>query len=149
MCETLGVTTSGFYAWQTRGPSTRQRADLLLGDRIEAIFKGARSTYCRPRIPAGLRDAGIAISKRSAAASMRERNIYGALRPKWTTTTVRNQNAGPTPDFVHRKFIAEHPDQLWVADMTYIPTWFGFLYLALVLDVCSRLVVGWAMANHL
>ena len=149
MCEALGVTASGFYAWHSRGPSARKRAGLLLGDRIEAIFKGSRSTYGRPRIQAELRDAGIAISNRRAARLMRERNIYGASRHKWTTTTVRNPNARPAPDLVDRKFIADRPDQLWVADITYIPTWSGFPYLAVVLDACSRRVVGWAMANHL
>jgi putative transposase len=149
MCKTLGVTTSGFYAWQSRAPSEHRRADLLLGDRIEAIFKSSRSTYGRPRIQAELRDAGIAISNRRAARLMRERNIYGASRCKWTITTVRNPHARPAPDLVDRKFIAERPDQLWVADITYIPTWSGFLYLAVVLDACSRRVVGWAMANHL
>jgi putative transposase len=149
MCEAFGVTTSGFYAWRSRGPSARQRADFLLGDRIEAIFKGSRSTYGRRRILAELRDAGIAISNRRAARLMRERNIYGTSRRKSTTTTVRNPNARPAPDLVDRKFIAERPDQLWVADITYIPTWSGFLYLAVVLDACSRRVVGWAMANHL
>jgi putative transposase len=143
------VQTGATPAWQSRGPSARKRADLLLGDRIEAIFKGSRSTYGRPRIQAELRDAGIAISNRRAARLMRERNIYGASRRKWTTTTVRNPNARPAPDLVDRKFIAARPDQLWVADITYIPTWSGFLYLAVVLDACSRRVVGWAMANHL
>ena len=149
MCKTLGVTTSGFYAWQSRAPSEHRRADLLFGDRIEAIFKSSRSTYGRPRIQAELRDAGIAISNRRAARLMRERNIYGASRRKWTITTVRNPHARPAPDLVDRKFTAERPDQLWVADITYIPTWSGFLYLAVVLDACSRRVVGWAMANHL
>lgn len=80
---------------------------------------------------------------------MRERGIFGASRRKFTTTTIRNRDARPAPDLVDRNFRADHPDQLWVADITYIPTWAGFLYLAVVLDVFSRRVVGWAMANHL
>jgi putative transposase len=80
---------------------------------------------------------------------MRERDIHGASRRKGTITTIRNRDARPAPDLVDRNFRADRPDQLWVADITYIPTWSGFLYLAVVLDVYSRRVVGWAMANHL
>ena len=80
---------------------------------------------------------------------MQERNLRGASRRKFTTTTIRNRDAKPAPDLVQRKFFAELPDQLWVADLTYVPTWSGFLYLAVILDGCSRRVVGWSMANHL
>ena len=80
---------------------------------------------------------------------MRERHIVGVSRRKGTITTIRDRDARPAPDLVDRKFQADGPDQLWVADITYVPTWAGFLYLAVVLDVYSRRVVGWAMANHL
>jgi putative transposase len=149
LCRVLNVAPSGYYAWCKRLPSARRRSDMLLGDRIEAIFRQSRSTYGRPRIHAELRDDGITVSGKRIARLMRERSIYGASRRKGTITTVRDRDARPAPDLVDRKFCAERPDQLWVADITYIPTWAGFLYLAIVLDAYSRKVVGWAMANHL
>jgi putative transposase len=149
LCRVLNVAPSGYYARCKRLPSARRRSDMLLGDRIEAIFRQSRSTYGRPRIHAELRDDGITVSGKRIARLMRERSIYGASRRKGTITTVRDRDARPAPDLVDRKFCAERPDQLWVADITYIPTWAGFLYLAIVLDAYSRKVVGWAMANHL
>jgi putative transposase len=149
MCRVFGVTTSGFDAWSRRAPSKHRLSDLVIGDRIETFFRASRSTYGRPRIHADLRDTGIAASGKRVARLMRERRIYGASRRKWTTTTVRNPHARPAPDLVDRRFVADRPDQLWVADITYVPTWAGFLYVAIVLDAFSRRVVGWAMANHL
>jgi putative transposase len=122
---------------------------MMLGDRIEALYRQSRSTYGRPRLHADLRDEGIAISGKRLARLMRERHIHGVSRRKGTITTIRDRDARPAPDLVDRKFRADRPDQLWVADITYIPTWAGFLYLAVVLDVYSRRIVGWAMANHL
>lgn len=149
LCRVLDVSTSGYYAWKKREPSPRRQYDLLLGDRIEAIHRNSRSTYGRPRIHAELREDGIAISGKRVARLMRERKLQGASRRKWTVTTIRNRDARPAPDLVDRNFRADGPDQLWVADITYVPTWSGFLYLAVVLDAYSRRVVGWAMANHL
>ena len=149
LCQLLDVSVSGYYAWCKRPPSQRRSSDLLLGDRIEAIHRKSRSTYGRPRIHFELRKDGVAISGKRVARLMRERGIFGASRRKSTTTTIRNHDARPAPDLVDRNFRADRPDRLWVADITYIPTWAGFLYLAVVLDACSRRVVGWAMANHL
>lgn len=149
LCRVLEVSESGYYAWCKRPPSARRQADTLLGDRIETIFRQSRSTYGRPRIHDDLKDEGIRISGKRVARLMRERHIFGASRRKGIKTTVRDRDARPAPDLVDRKFRADSPDQLWVADITYIPTWAGFLYLAVVLDVYSRRVVGWAMANHL
>ena len=148
-CRVLEVSPSGFYAWSKRLPSTHRQADTLLGDRIEAIHRRSRSTYGRPRIHAELRDEGIAISNKRIARLMRERQIQGASRRRTTVTTVRDRDARPAPDLVDRNFTAEAPDRLWVAHITYVPTWAGFLYLAVVLDVYSRRIVGWSMANHL
>jgi putative transposase len=149
MCRVLGVSPSGYYAWRLRAPSKRRQSDLLLGDKIEAFYRESDSIYGRPRIHADLREAGISVSGKRVARLMRERNIHGISRRKWTTTTIRNPDARPAPDLVDRKFVADSPNKLWVADITYVPTWAGFLYLAIVLDVFSRRVVGWAMANHL
>jgi putative transposase len=149
LCRILNVSPSGFYAWCNRPPSARRQADAVLGDRIETIFRQSHSTYGRIRIDKDLREEGICISGKRLARLMRERGIVGVSRRKGTFTTIRDRDARPAPDLVDRKFIAERPDQLWVADITYVPTWAGFLYLAIVLDVYSRRVVGWAMANHL
>jgi putative transposase len=149
MCRVLEVSASGYYAWRKRAPSRRKLMDLLLGDRIEALFRASRDTYGRVRIQADLRDDDIWVSDKRTARLMRERNIHGVSRRKGFTTTVRDRDARPAPDLVERKFTAAAPNQLWVADITYVPTWTGFLFLAIVLDVFSRRVVGWAMATHL
>jgi putative transposase len=148
-CRVLEVSPSGYYAWRNRAPSRRRQADLLLGDRIEALHRKSRSTYGRPRIQADLQDEGIRVSDKRVARLMRERGLHGASRRKGFTTTVRNRDARPAPDLVERNFTASAADQLWVADITYVPTWAGFLFVAIVLDVFSRRVVGWAMATHL
>jgi putative transposase len=149
LCRMLEVSPSGYYAWRSRAPSNRRCDDIVLGDRIEAFFRASRSTYGRPRIHADLREAGVAVSGKRIARLMRERNIHGASRRKGVVTTIRDRDARPAPDLVDRKFTAEAPDQLWVADITYVPTWAGFLYLAVVLDAFSRRVVGWAMKSHM
>jgi putative transposase len=148
-CRVLEVSPSGYYAWFKRPLSKRCYSDRKLGDRIEALWHESRENYGRPRIQADLRDEGIKASDKRIARLMRERNVHGASRRKGFKTTVRDRDARPAPDLVDRKFIATAPDQLWVADITYIPTWAGFLFLAVVLDVFSRRVVGWAMAPHL
>jgi putative transposase len=149
LCRVLEVSESGFYAWCAREPSRRAKANLILGDKVEAIYRRSRSTYGRPRIQAELRDEGIRAGDKRVARLMRERLCEGASRRKGITTTRRDRDAKPAPDLVDRKFVAEGPNQLWVADITYVPTWSGFLFLAVVLDVFSRRVVGWAMANHM
>ena len=149
LCRVLGVSASGYYAWSTRRPSARKVANGLLGDRLEAHWRESREIYGRPRLQADLREEGIRASDKRVARLMRERNIHGASRRKGFRTTVRDRDARPAPDLVERKFVATAPNQLWVADITYVPTLTGFLFVAIVLDVFSRRVVGWAMANHL
>lgn len=149
MCRVLTVSVSGYYAWRDRPPSARAQRDLMLGDRIEAMYRKSRATYGRPRIHADLRDAGIRIGAKRIWRLMRQRKLRGACRRKAFVTTIRDKDARPAPDLVDRRFVASAPDQLWVADITYVPTYAGFLFVAIVLDVFSRRVVGWAMANHL
>jgi putative transposase len=149
LCRLLEISKSGFYAWLHRPPSRHALIDLQLGDRIEAIHRRSRSTYGRPRIHAELIEEGIRVSGKRVARLMRERSIHGASRRPTVITTRRDRDARPAPDLVDRRFVADAPDQLWVADITYIPTWSGFLYLAIVLDVFSRRVVGWAMADNM
>lgn len=148
-CRVLDVSTSGYYAWLKREPSKRYQADIVLGDRIEALHRASHENYGRPRIQADLRDENILVSDKRVARLMRERNIQGASRRKAFKTTIRDKDARPAPDLVNRQFTAAGPDQLWVADITYVPTLAGFLFLAIVLDVFSRRVVGWAMATHM
>lgn len=149
MCRVLEVSTSGYYAWRKRGESKRALEDAWLLERIETIHEESRGTYGSPRIHAELRAQGIRVGRKRVARLMREAGIQGVSRRKGTRTTVRGRNGRRAPDLVEREFSATGPDRLWVADITYVPTWAGFLYLAVVLDVFSRRVVGWAMATHL
>ncbi len=149
LCRLHKVSESGYYAWLKRMPSPRKLANLALGDRIEAIHRKSRLTYGRPRIQAELIDEGIRVGDKRLARLMRERRCRGASRRKWIVTTIRNRDASAATDLVRRDFTATSPNQLWVADITYVPTYAGFVFLAVVLDVCSRRVVGWSMANHM
>jgi putative transposase len=149
MCRVLGVSTSGYYAWRTRPRSERARADAELSLRIGAIHQRSRASYGAPRIHAELADQGIRVGCKRIARLMAVAGIHGVSRRKWITTTTRDHNARSAPDLVERDFSALTPNAVWVADITYIPTWAGFLYLAVVLDVFSRRVVGWAMETHL
>ena len=149
MCRLLGVSASGYYAWQGRAPSARAESDGAMLDRIRDIHRTSRGTYGAPRIHAELVAQGHAVGRKRIARLMRRAGLRGISRRKGTRTTVRDARARAVPDLVERDFTADAPDRLWVADITYIPTWAGFLYLAVVLDAFSRRVVGWSMANHL
>lgn len=149
MCRVLEVSTSGYYAWLKRSPSARARANIELTEQIKTIHQRSRCTYGQPRVHAELRAAGLRIGGKRVAHLMRSAGLQGASRRRGFRTTVRDRDARPAPDLVDRCFHAEAPDQLWVADITYIPTQAGFLFLAVVLDVCTRRIIGWAMANHL
>jgi putative transposase len=149
MCRTLGVSTNGYYAWLLRTPCARKQDDVALGDRIETIHRRSRNTYGRPRIKAELKDDGISISNDRLARLMNERQLQGASRRKSIRTTVRDRDARPAPDLVDRKFVADAPNKLWLADITYVPTYAGFLFLAVVLDAFSRRIVGWATSSNM
>ena len=145
----LGLSPSGYYASEAP-PSARARRDRELRRRIEAIFEENRRVYGRPRIHAELQQAGERVGGKRVGRLMREAGIQGASRRRYKPrTTQRDRNTRPAPDLVDRDFTAEAADRLWVADITYIPTWAGFLYLAVVVDAWSRRVVGWSMAAHL
>jgi len=149
MCRVLEVSASGYYAWRRRLISARSQEDQKLQQRIRTIHQQSRQTYGAPRIHAELQQEGTRVGRKRVARLMKESGLMGVSRRKWTVTTRRDRSARPAPDLVDRRFVADGPDQLWVADITYVPTWTGFLYLAVVLDVWSRKVVGWAMASHL
>jgi putative transposase len=149
MCRVLGVSASGYYARLKRPPAVRARADAELSARIAAIHQSSRATYGAPRIHAQLAAEGFHVGRKRVARLMANAGLYGVSRRRWVTTTVRDRKARPAPDLVERNFVAPAPNCLWVADITYIPTWAGFLYLAVVLDAFSRKIVGWAMETHL
>jgi putative transposase len=149
MCRVLGVSPSGYYAWRDRPPSRRCLRDWELGDRIQAIHVSSRGVYGVPRIHAELREDGVRIGSKRVARLMRARGLEGVSRRKSVRTTRQGKSPRAVPDLVERDFTADGPDQLWVADITYIPTWSGFLYLAVVLDAWSRRIVGWSMRGHL
>ena len=150
MCRVLELSPSGYYAWLDRTPSARARRDEELTERIEAVWSENRRVYGRPRIYADLKEAGERVGEKRVGRLMKRAGIVGvSRRRRGAKTTRRNEDARPAPDLVERNFSADGPDQLWVADITYIPTWAGFLYLAVVVDVWSRRVVGWSMATHL
>jgi putative transposase len=145
----LGVSPSGYYAWVHRRPSRRATQDGALIARIKAFHQASRGTYGTPRIHRDLRAAGIRVGRKRVARLLQQAGLRGVSRRKWVRTTVRSDTGRPAPDLVQRQFVASAPNQLWVADITYIPTWAGMLYLAVVLDVWSRRVIGWAMETHL
>ena len=150
MARVLGVSKAGYYAWLQRPPSARAVADSVLLKRIRTIHVTSRETYGVPRVHAELRAAGEKHGRKRIARLMRAAGIVGVSRRRGTVvTTRRDKDARPAPDLVDRDFSAAAPNQLWVADITFIPTAAGFLYLAVVLDAFSRRIVGWAMANHL
>ena len=149
MCRLLGVSTSGYDAWQGRAPSARAASDEALLGRIREIHRLSRGTYGAPCIHAELVAQGYAVGRKRIARLMRRAGLRGISRCKGTRTTMRDAHARAAPDLVERDFTADAPDRLWVADITYIPAWAGFLFLAVVLDAFSRRVVGWSMANHL
>ncbi len=149
MCRVLGVSRSGYYAWTTRAPSARAKENQKLQQRVEAIHRWSRGTYGAPRIHAELQAEGTAVGRKRVARLMVAANLAGVTRRRWTTTTRRDPSARPAPDLVDRDFRASGPNQLWVADVTYVPTSTGFLYLAVVMDVWSRKIVGWSMQSHL
>lgn len=150
MARVLGVSKAGYYAWVGRQPSARRLADADLLKRIRTIHLGSRETYGAPRIHADLREQGAQHTRKRIARLMREAGLVGAShRRGGLVTTRRDREVRPAPDLVDRVFVAKEPNRLWVADITYVPTAAGFLYLAVVLDAFSRRIVGWAMANHL
>ena len=149
MCRVLGVSPSGYWAWTRRPASARAQRDRLLTRQIHVIHADSRGTYGVPRVHAELRDTGFGCSRKRVARLMRTAGLEGVHRRRRTRTTLADRYAPPAPDLVQRTFSAPAPDQLWVADITYLPTWQGFLYLAVIVDAFSRRVVGWSMAGHL
>ncbi|PTQ72073.1 integrase-like protein [Nitrosomonas oligotropha] len=150
LCETLGVSHSGYYDWAKRTPSRRAITNCQLIEQIMTIYRTSDFTYGRPRITVELADLGVRVNHKRVGRLMREAGIKGVSRRRgFVITTHRNKRDRPASDLVQRHFKAASINQLWVADMTYIPTWAGFLYLAVVIDVFSRKVVGWSFGEHM
>jgi putative transposase len=150
MARVLGVSEAGYHAWRKRPPSKKQEADTTLLKRVRTIHASSRATYGAPRVHAELWAGGEKHGRKRIARLMRAAGLVGASRRRsGITTTRRDREARPAPDLVDRKFAAPGPNRLWVADITFVPTASGFLYLAVVLDAWSRKIVGWAMANHI
>ena len=150
MARVLGVSPSGYYAWRDRPPSAHAEVDAALLKRVRTVHAVSRQTYGSPRVHAALRAEGARHSRKRIERLMRDHGLQGASHRKGGPVMTRaDKNARPAPDLVGRDFSAPEPDRLWVADITFVPTAAGFLYLAIVLDAWSRKVVGWAMANHL
>jgi putative transposase len=149
MCRVLGVSSSGYYTWLNRSPSPRAIANEKLAEQMREVHQDSRGTYGSPRMHQELLARGVKAGRHRVARVMRSEGLRGVCRRRGWCTTVRDERARPAPDLVERDFSATEPDRLWVADITYVPTWAGFLFLAVVLDVFSRRIVGWSMATHM
>jgi putative transposase len=151
LCRVLGVTRQGFYAWRRRGPSLRQLGDAELARLIVTIYDGSLQTYGAPRVQLELRDEhNLRVARKRVARLMRDLGIEGvSRRGRKRRTTVPDPKAPPAPDLVERRFVAEAPDELWLADLTYVPTLEGYLFLAVLMDMYSRKIVGWSMRDDL
>lgn len=149
-CRALRVSPGGYYAWRTRTPGERERRRTQLAERIGVIHDDSRGCYGSPRVHAQLKEEGEQVAPKTVASIMREHGLRGKCPSKRKPRTTDSAHAQPiAANRIDRDFTATGPDQKWVADITYIDTDEGWLYLALVLDVFSRRVVGWAAADHL
>jgi putative transposase len=150
MCRVLEVSRSGFHAWQARPPSARAREDERLTERIREIHAENLKVYGSPRIHAELRlGDGVRVGRKPVERLMRQAGLSGLITKKWNATTIRVPGVRVADDLLDRDFSAVGPNQRWVADITYLRTWEGWLYLVAVQDLFSRRIVGWSMANHM
>jgi len=149
LCRVLGVSPSGYYAWLARPPSMRARRDADILTRVRVAHDRSHGTYGSPRIHRELRDEGERVSRKRITRLMRKAGIQGVSRRKRFRTTRRDDRQLPSPDLVERDFAAGGPNRLWIADITYVWTASGFVFLAVVIDAWSRRVVGWSIASHL
>jgi len=147
MCKLLGVSESGFYAWRKRPVSQRHREDALLTQQIRQVFDRHQGRYGSPRIHRELHDQGNSISRKRVARLMREAELEARRKRRRVLTTKRDETHPVAPNLLNRDFTATEPNTKWVTDITYIPTTTGWLYLAVILDLYSRAVVGWSMSS--
>ena len=149
LCRILGVSRAGFYAWRGRAPSPRAQADERLGLEVTTIHAESRQRYGSPRIHAELVDRGYRTSRNRVARLMRQHGLAARRRRRFRATTDSRHPFPVAPNVLARQFAQPAPDRAWVTDITYIPTGEGWLYLAVILDLCSRVVVGWAMSERI
>ena len=149
LCRVLQVSRAGFYAWQQRKPAARIQADERLGLDITAIHTESKRRYGSPRIHAELRERGCRTSRKRVARLMRRRGLAARRRRRFRVTTHSQHSRPIVPNHLARQFERATPDQAWVTDITYIWTGEGWLYLAIVLDLCSRFAVGWAVSERI
>ena len=149
LCRMLGVSRSGFHAWERRPPSDRALADAWLVERITSIHRESRGTYGARRVHAALLHQGVRVGRKRVERLMHAQRLSGAVPRKRAKTTIRVAGVRAAEDLVGRDFVPSAPNQLWVADIKYIPTAAGWLYLAAVVDCFSRRVVGWSMRDDL
>jgi len=147
LCRLLEVSPSGFYAWSQRQPSARHMANVALTERIQAVHQRSRGTYGAPRVHAELH-VTEPVSRKRVARLMQVAGLVGC-RPRGVRRTTIGDSTAQVDDLVRRAFRPADLDQLWVADITYVRTDEGWLYLAAILDACSRRVIGWSLADHL
>jgi putative transposase len=150
MCDLLGVSRSGFYGWESRPPSDRALEDAWLTERIKVIHEENRRVYGSPRIHAELAHGeGIRVGRKRVERLMRQAGISGLVPKQRGRTTIRVPGVRVADDLVERQFAPAAADVLWVADITYLRTFEGWLYLAAVQDAFSRMIVGWSVADHM
>jgi len=149
-CEVLGVSRSGYYAWRDRPVSARARRQEELREKIQAVHEQNRQVYGSPRVSQALVAQGEAVSENTVAKVMQKHGIAAKTKKKFVPCTTDSNHANPVAENVlDREFTADLPNQKWAVDITYIPTDQGWMYLAGVIDLCSRMIVGWSMANHM
>jgi putative transposase len=149
LCRVVGAAASGFYAWLRRGPARREGADRGLGARVEAVFAASRGTYGSPRVHAELRAQGVRVGRNRVARLMREGGLSATVRRRAPRTTDSRHGHPVAPNLLGRRFAADRPDAVWLADISYLPTGEGWLYLAAIKDMATREIVGWSMADSL
>lgn len=150
LCELLEVSTSGYYAWATRQPGKRQKADLELTERIQEVHRTSRKTYGSPRITRVLRDQGVHCGKKRVARIMKEKRIHGAQKARFRPRTTDSRHHEPiSPNRLEWIEFIDHLNQIWASDITYIPTQEGWLYLAAFMDLKSRKITGWRLRDHM
>jgi putative transposase len=149
-CDVLEVSRSGYYAWRDRPDSERARRRQELAEKVKAVHEANRRVYGSPRVCAALRASGEAVCENTVAKVMRDNGIRAKSKRKYVPRTTDSRHEQPVaPNVLDRQFQADLPDRKWAVDITYVPTAEGWLYLAGVIDLCTRRIVGWSMADHM
>lgn len=149
LCQHLGVSRSGFYAWSQRPESARQQADEQLATEVAQVHQDSRGSYGSPRVHAEMRARGRKVSRKRVARLMKEQKLAARKRRRSVRTTDSNPPNPVAPNVLERDFSPDQPNSTWATDITYVWTGEGWLYLAVVLDLFSRMVVGWSMSQHI